>query len=73
MSPSDFSSERLNRQEARKLINKIVNKTPERVRFTMHAIRELLNDELTEVDGWNVLRSSDSNIYLEGEFENGSF
>ena len=73
MSPSDFSIERLNRQEARKLIAKIVSKTPHRVRFTGHAVRELMDDGLTETDGWNVLSSPDAKIHHEGEFEKGSF
>ena len=73
MSPVDFKVQKLNRQEARKLISKIVNQHPENIRFSSHAIRELLVDELMTTDALNVLKSSDAKIHQDGEFENGSF
>ena len=73
MSPSDYKTDKLNRNEARKLISKIVNQHQARIRFSHHAIRELGNDNLTTVDALNILKSPDSKIYQDGEFENGSY
>jgi hypothetical protein len=73
MSPIDYKSCRLNRNEARKQIAKIVQSSPGQVRFSSHSLRELLNDDLTTVDAWNVLKSPDAKVLMEGEFQNGSF
>jgi hypothetical protein len=73
MSPIDFRVQKLNRHEARKLIAKIMTNSPECVRFSSHALRELANDSLTTTDALNVLKSPDSKIHQEGEFANGSY
>lgn len=43
------------------------------VRFSRHALCELEKDGLTTVDALNILKSPDSKIHQDGEFENGSF
>lgn len=73
MSPLDFKACKLNKNEARKQVTKVVTTHPERVFFTRHAREELENDDLTTVDAWNVLKSPDSKILGEGEFKDGSF
>ena len=69
MSPIDYKASRLNRNEARKQISKIVSQHPEAVRFTGHAREELEKDDLTTVDAFNVLKSPDSKIHKDGELE----
>ena len=43
------------------------------MRFSRHALEELTKDDLTTVDGWNVLKSGDARIVDEGEFEKGTY
>jgi len=62
MSPIDYKTSRLNRNEARKQIGKILSQHPENVRFSGHAIRELGNDDLTTTDALNVLKSPHAKI-----------
>ena len=73
MAPTDFKIEKMNRQESRKLIHKIVTIAPQKVLFSRHALNELAKDGLTTLDALNVLKSSDARIHDEGEFENGSY
>ena len=62
MSPLDFRLNPLSRNEARKLISKIMSGYPEYVRFSNHAIRELANDGLVTTDALNVLKSPDAKM-----------
>lgn len=73
MSPDDYKEDRLNKNEARKQIAKIVSQHPENIRFSRHAFKELQNDNLTPTDALNVLKSPDAKILQDGEFENGSY
>ena len=73
MSPVDYKTDRLNRNEARKRIAEIVTKHPNRVHFTAHALKALADDGLTTADAWNVLKSPSSKIFDEGELKDGSW
>lgn len=73
MSPIDYKASRLNRNEARKQVTKILSQHPEAVRFSRHALEELEKDDLTTGDALNVLRSPDSKIHKDGELEKGSY
>ena len=73
MSPFDYKTKRLDRNEARKLITKIMNTRPEKVFFSRHALEELKKDGLTTLDALNVIKSPGARIYTEGEFEKGSY
>ena len=73
MSHSDLKSHKMNRQEARKLVNVIMAGKHQSVVFTKHAREELLKDNLTTVDAINVLKSPDAKILDEGELENGTY
>jgi len=73
MSPVNYSSDRLSRNEARKLIRIILAKHPENLWFSKHALDELCNDGLSTVDSFNLLKSPDSRIYDEGEFCKGTY
>lgn len=73
MSPVDYKSQRMSRNEARKRIAEVLNKWPDRVYFTKHAREELAKDGLTTTDAWNVLKSGSSKITEEGEFRGGGF
>ncbi len=73
MSPINYKEQRLTQNEARKLIAKIVHASDDKIRFSNHSIIELRNDGLTSVDALNVLKSTDSKIYQEGEWINGSY
>lgn len=69
----DYRTRRLDKTQARKLVLKILNRTPEKVRFSWHALKELTNDNLTTGDALNVLKSADARIIHEPDFENGSY
>jgi len=73
MSPADFKIEKMNRNESRKLVRKIMTLMPQNVLFSKHALAELENDDLTTTDALNILKSSDSKIIDDGEFEHGSY
>lgn len=73
MSTIDFRSKRTDKQKARRLVARIVNTTSFKVSFSAHAIKELANDRLTTVDAINVLKSTDSKIFEEGELVNGTY
>ena len=73
MSPLDYKTIKLGRNEARKRIAEIMAKCPERVHFTGHALKALEDDSLTTGDALNVLKSSSGRINEEGEFHNGSW
>jgi hypothetical protein len=73
MSPHDYRSGKLGKNEARKLISKIVVQHPENIRFSGHAIKELAADDLTVTDALNVLKSPDGRIHQDGELESGSY
>ena len=60
---------RLNKEQARKLLSKIMSDDGH-ISFSRHAREELKNDKLTTVDAVNVLASTDSRITDEPEFKN---
>jgi hypothetical protein len=66
MSPSDFKRQRLNKNEARKLIARLV--VSESVIFVQHAFDRMNERNVSMQDVWNVLESQDSFILGEGEF-----
>jgi hypothetical protein len=71
MSPSDFKGQRLNRNEARKLISRLMIEG--KVRFLNHAFDRMKERNVSIQDAINVLESPDSKILQEGEFERGSW
>lgn len=73
MSSIDFKTKKLDKNQARKQIAEVVSKNPGNVHFSFHARTEMANDDMTTVDIWNVLKSSDSRIVDEGELANGSY
>lgn len=68
----DYKTHRLQKEEARKLISKIL-RHPHYVLFSKHAQEELGKDGLETSDAINVLTSADSKILRDGEFEKGSY
>ena len=73
MSPLDYKSIKLNRNEARKRIAEIMATHPGRVRVTRHAEQALADDGLSALDAINVLASGSARINEEGEFKDGSW
>lgn len=73
MSPQDYRQQKLNKSEARKLIAKIMAKTPERVAFTAHAQKRMEERGLATTDAMNVLYSPSSRIISDPEFKDGSW
>jgi hypothetical protein len=71
MSPSDYRTQRLGRNEARKLIARLV--VEEKIRFLRHAFDRMDERNISWQDAINVLESPDSFILGEGEFERGSY
>lgn len=71
MSPSDFRRQKLNKNEARKLISKLM--LEEKVIFLQHAFDRMKERSVDIQDAVNVLESPDSFISGEGEFERGSY
>lgn len=69
----DYKTTKLDKTQARKMISEIVAKHPDQVMFSRHSLTEMDNDDLTTVDAWNVLKSSDARIIIEGELEKGSY
>lgn len=63
---------RLSRNQARKLLSEILNKTgSNKISFIRHCREELENDHLTTVDVLNVLKAG--SIRNDPEFENGTY
>lgn len=73
MSPLDYKTSRLNRNEARKQVTKVMKEHPGNLYFSNHALKELEKDDLTTLDALNILKSSDSKILKDGELEKGSY
>jgi hypothetical protein len=65
--------QKLNKNEARKLIAKILAKTPEKVVFTGHAQKRMEERRLVTADVMNILCSPSSKIISEAEFKDGSW
>ncbi len=65
----NVSYKRLNKEQARKLLSKIMSDDGH-ISFTRHSREELKNDNLTTVDAVNILASTDSRITDEPEFKN---
>lgn len=68
----NYKLNRIDKNQARKLLGQILNSERPKIIFSRHALEELENDDLTTVDATNVLKSQDS-FLEEGEFENGSW
>jgi hypothetical protein len=62
MSPQDYRQQKLNKNEARKFIAKLMAKTPERVVFTGHAQKRMEERGLATTDVMNILCSPSSKI-----------
>jgi len=73
MSNRDYRHQCLDKTQARKLISEIATHHPRGISFSCHALEELKNDDLTTVDILNVVKSSDSRILREPDFEKGSY
>lgn len=73
ISEQDIRARRLSKTEALKKAREIVRKTPESITHTGHCLRELANDNLTTGDVLNVLKSPDSRVTEEPDFEKGSW
>lgn len=73
MSIADYKSNRLDKNQARKLVRQILAHFSDNINFSSHAILEMEKDDLTTIDILNVLKSLDSRILDEGELVNGSY
>ena len=73
MSISNYRTNKVDKNQARKLVLQIMRHHSGNVNFSGHATSEMTNDGLTSGDIWNVLESSDARIVDEGEFEKGSY
>lgn len=74
VSKKNYRTDRLSKEEARKLISKIVLEGKNNyVIFTTHALNQLEERDLLTTDILNIVKSADSKIHDGGEFENGSY
>ena len=73
MSTSHSNPRRLEKTQARKLVAEIARRHPFQIRFSRHALNEIERDDLTVSDILNVIKSPDSRIIDDPEFENGSY
>ena len=73
MSPVDYKTIKLSRNEARKRINEIVTNWPSNLKVSRHAEEELSSERLASSDAVNLLKSPAAKILDEGELENGSW
>lgn len=71
MSPVDFKCQKMSRNEARKLISRLV--AAGKVRFVQHAYDRMEERNVSHQDALNVLETPDSFILGEGELERGSY
>lgn len=73
MSTKDYRTQRLDKNQARKLVAKIVQHYPFNIRFSRHALDEIEKDGLIISDILNVMKSPDAKIRNEAGFEKGSY
>jgi hypothetical protein len=73
MSFDDLRSHKMDRNQARKLLNQIMKKHAQNLRFSKHALKEIANDNLSIVDIINVIKSPSARILVEPELEHGSY
>lgn len=74
MSKKNFRTDRLAKEEARKLISKVIlDGGIDYVVFTTHSLKQMPRRKLITLDVLNVLKSADSKIFEEGELESGSY
>lgn len=71
MSPSDFKTQKMNRNEARKLISELAKS--QRVHILKHAFERMEERNVSTQDALNVLESPSSIIEKDGELEKGSY
>lgn len=69
----DHRSKRLDRYQARKRIATIAREHPKNIRFSRHALEEMLKDDLMMADILNVIKSPSAKILSDAELENGSY
>ncbi|MDP2599905.1 MAG: DUF4258 domain-containing protein [Deltaproteobacteria bacterium] len=69
----DYRAKRLDKNQARKRVSAIAREHPKNIRFSRHALEEMLDDDLITADILNVIKSSSSKILGEAELENGSY
>lgn len=67
MSNSNYKTSRISREEARKLIAKILQDYPASVLWTKHGQERLLERSLTSDDVFNVLVSPHARVLEDGE------
>ena len=73
MSITDYRTQKLDRNQARKLISEIAHRYPAHIRFSRHALEEIRKDNLTTADILNVIKSSSAKVLHGGELENGTY
>ena len=66
-----ISDKKLSLTEARKHAARIAKEGM--TRFSSHAKKELMDDDLNQVDAINVILSADARIHKEPDFEHGSY
>jgi hypothetical protein len=72
-SHSDYKSHKLQKEEARKLLGRMIREDGINVLFSKHAREELKKDGLGIDDAIDVLASTEARILKDAEFENGTY
>lgn len=72
-SHSDYRSHRLQKEEARKLLARMIKGDKLNVLFSKHAREELKKDNLGIDDAISVLASTNAKILKDAEFEKGIY
>lgn len=63
----DYKTIRISKEEARKLIAKLIQDYPDSIYWTKHAMERMDQRELSMTDIYNVLSSPHSRVLSEGE------
>lgn len=69
----DYETHKLQKEEARKLLAKVIRSKDCFVVFSKHARDELKKDDIPTSHVFNVLASSDAQILGDGELEKGTY
>ena len=72
-SHSDYKSHKLQKEEARKLLGRMIREDGINVLFSKHAREELKKDGLGIDDAISILASTDAKILKEAEFEKRTY
>lgn len=67
MSPQNYKTTRVSRDEARKLVARILQEYPASIFWTAHCMDRLIDRELSTDDVFNVLNSPHARVLIEGE------